>query len=139
MVLKSRPSFLPRVISSFYHNKDIFLPFLYPALKLTNISLHSLDVVRAVGVYLAATSSFKKNDSFCVLPERPKKGHSVSSTTIDVWLKQLFSRAFTLHCKAFTGHQLVFCCPVLYTKIWNLKVNQNSHFFGPGIVVGKCS
>lgn len=64
VVLRPQPSFLPKVVSAFHLNEDIVLPSLCP--KPTHpkeVALHSLDVVRALRVYLSATAPFRKSDS----------------------------------------------------------------------------
>lgn len=56
VVLRPKLPFLPKVVSFFYLNGDIVLPFLCPVPKLDKkIALYCLDVVRAVRVYLATT------------------------------------------------------------------------------------
>ena len=63
IVLRPHPAFLPKVVSSFHLNQDIVLPSFFqnpqtPEEKL----LHSLDLVRAVKVYLQATTQIRKTN-----------------------------------------------------------------------------
>lgn len=63
-VLRPQTSFLPKVVLAFHLNEDIVLPSLCP--KPTHpkeVALHSLDVVRALWVYLSATAPFRRSDS----------------------------------------------------------------------------
>ena len=58
--------------------------------------MHSLDVVRAIRVYLKSTESFRKSDSLFVLPEGPRKGMAASASTIAKWIRQTIEQAYAL-------------------------------------------
>ena len=60
-------------------------------------TLHSLDVVRALRVYLSATAPFRKSDSLFVSVNGPKKGMAV---TISRWIRQVVPQAYALKGRA---------------------------------------
>lgn len=97
VVLRQQPSFLPKVVLAFHLNEDIVLPSLCP--KPTHpkvVALHSLDVVRALRVYLSATAPLRKSDSLFISVAGPNKGLAVSSTTIFRWIRQIMVQAYAL-------------------------------------------
>lgn len=79
VMLRPYPSFLPKVISGFHLNQDILFSHPHSA---EEKQLHSLDVVRAVRVYLKRFARMRNSDAFFVLPEGPKKGQAASKASI---------------------------------------------------------
>lgn len=66
-----RPSFLTKVMSDFHLNEDIILLSLCPHPSRSKVvALHSLDMIRAVRVYLSA-ASFGRLDSLFVIADIP--------------------------------------------------------------------
>lgn len=66
VLMLPRPSFLLKLVSAFNLSEDIILPSLCPALKHPKeISIHCLDVVRAIRVYLKATAPIRQTDYVC--------------------------------------------------------------------------
>ncbi|CAJ0934110.1 unnamed protein product [Ranitomeya imitator] len=60
VVLRTSPSFLPKVVSSFHLNEDIVLPSFCPApTHHIEKALHTLDVVRALRRYISRTAPFR--------------------------------------------------------------------------------
>ena len=97
VILRPQPSFLPKVISSFHLNQDLVLPSFFP--KPTSREerrLHTLDVVRAMKVYLKATEKIRKTDVLFILPDGPKKGQPAAKSTLARWIKQLIFQAYGL-------------------------------------------
>lgn len=56
--------------------------------------MHSLDVVRALRVYLSVTAPFRKSDSLFVTVVGPRKGLAVSLATISWWIRQIIVQAY---------------------------------------------
>lgn len=95
VVLRPVPSFLPKVVSAFHINEDIVLPSFCPSpTHLWECSLHCLDVVRAVRVYLSITQPFRQSDSLFVIPEGPCKGLAASTCTIASWIQSAILVAY---------------------------------------------
>lgn len=55
--------FLPKVVSRFHLNQPIHLPVFFPKLHASSAEqrLHSLDVRRALAIYLQRTKPFQKS------------------------------------------------------------------------------
>ena len=86
-----------KVVSAFHIDGDIVLPSLCPRPENPKeATLHSLDVVRALRVYLSATALFRRSDSLFVSVTGPKKGLAVSSATISRWIRQVVLQAYAL-------------------------------------------
>ena len=101
VVLRPQPSFLLKVVLAFHINEDIVLPSLCPQPKNPKeATLHSLDVVRALRVYLSATAPFRMSDSLFVSVSGPSKGLAVSSATISRWIRQVVLQAYALKGRA---------------------------------------
>ncbi|XP_073437645.1 uncharacterized protein [Dendrobates tinctorius] len=97
VVLRPVPSFLPKVVSPFHINEDIVLPSFCPApAHPLEKSLHKLDVVRALRVYLARTASFRQSDSLLVISEGRRKGLPASKSTIARWIRSTILEAYQL-------------------------------------------
>ena len=101
VVLRPLPSFLPKVVSNFHLNQDVILPSFFPKPSSKEERLlHSLDVVRAVKIYLEATAQIRKTDVLFILPEGPKKGQAASKATIAKWIRQTIIQAYGLKGKS---------------------------------------
>ncbi|CAJ0940919.1 unnamed protein product [Ranitomeya imitator] len=95
VVLRPPPSFLPKVVSTFHLNEDIVLPSFCPApTHPLERSLNKLDLVRAVRIYLDRTSSFRKTDSFFVIPDGTRRGQPASKATIARWIRMAILEAY---------------------------------------------
>ncbi|CAJ0946475.1 unnamed protein product [Ranitomeya imitator] len=95
VVFRPPPSFLPKVVSTFHLNEDIVLPSFCPApTHPLERSLNKLDVVRAVRIYLDRTSSFRKTDSFFVIPDGTRRGQPASKATIARWIRMAILEAY---------------------------------------------
>ncbi|CAJ0966040.1 unnamed protein product [Ranitomeya imitator] len=95
VVFRPPPSFLPKVVSTFHLNEDIVLPSFCPApTHPLERSLNKLDLVRAVRIYLDRTSSFRKTDSFFVIPDGTRRGQSASKATIARWIRMAILKAY---------------------------------------------
>ncbi|CAJ0950310.1 unnamed protein product [Ranitomeya imitator] len=95
VVFRTPPSFLPKVVSTFHLNEDIVLPSFCPApTHPLERSLNKLDLVRAVRIYLDRTSSFRKTDSFFVIPDGTRRGQPASKATIARWIRMAILEAY---------------------------------------------
>ncbi|CAJ0938461.1 unnamed protein product [Ranitomeya imitator] len=95
VVFRPPPSFLPKVVSTFHLNEDIVLPSFCPApTHPLERSLNKLDLVRAVRIYLDRTSSFRKTDSFFVIPDGMRRGQPASKATIARWIRTAILEAY---------------------------------------------
>ncbi|XP_063819076.1 uncharacterized protein LOC135057105 [Pseudophryne corroboree] len=80
-VLRTKSGFLPKVVSKFQLNKEIVVPAVQgPDLPVGDASL---DVVRALRIYVDHTSAIRKTDTLFVLYEFHKRGWPVDKQTLD--------------------------------------------------------
>ncbi|CAJ0953829.1 unnamed protein product [Ranitomeya imitator] len=95
VVFRLPPSFLPKVVSTFHLNEDIVLPSFCPVpTHPLERSLNKLDLVRAVRIYLDRTSTFRKTDSFFVIPDGTRRGQPASKATIARWIRLAILEAY---------------------------------------------
>ncbi|CAJ0928111.1 unnamed protein product [Ranitomeya imitator] len=95
VVLRTSPSFLPKVVSSFHLNEDIVLPSLCPApVHRIEKALHTLDLVRALTRYVSRMASFRRSDALFVLPDGPRKGLAASKATIAKWIRSAIQESY---------------------------------------------
>ncbi|CAJ0920217.1 unnamed protein product [Ranitomeya imitator] len=95
VVFRPPPYFLPKVVSTFHLNEDIVLPSFCPApTHPLERSLNKLDLVRAVRIYLDRTSTFRKTDSFFVIPDGTRQGQPASKATIARWIRMAILEAY---------------------------------------------
>ena len=100
VVLRPHPAFLPKVVSKFHLNQDLVLPsFFSEPSSAREKSLHTLDVLRAVKIYLKATAQVRKTDTLFILPEGPRCGQAASKSTISKWIRQVITQAYGLRGK----------------------------------------
>ncbi|XP_077148511.1 uncharacterized protein LOC143809300 [Ranitomeya variabilis] len=97
VVLRTVPSFLPKVVSDFHLNEEISLPSLCPVpVHRVEKALHTLDLVRALRIYVSRTASFRRSDSLFLLPEGGHKGMPASKATLARWIKSTIQEAYRL-------------------------------------------
>ncbi|XP_041425895.1 uncharacterized protein LOC121395697 [Xenopus laevis] len=94
-VLRTVPSFLPKVVTSFHINQEIVVPSLCPDPKNDKERrLHGLDVVRALRWYLDRSKSFRRSQSLFVLPTGTRRGLAASKSSIARWLRETIAKAY---------------------------------------------
>uniref|UniRef100_A0A6I8RCF9 Tyr recombinase domain-containing protein n=1 Tax=Xenopus tropicalis TaxID=8364 RepID=A0A6I8RCF9_XENTR len=94
-VLRTIPSFVPKVVSTFHINQDITIPSFCPhPASPKEVALHSLDPVRALKFYLHRTQDIRATTSLFVLHSGTRKGHQASKTTISRWIREAIRRAY---------------------------------------------
>ncbi|XP_073428589.1 uncharacterized protein [Dendrobates tinctorius] len=95
VVLRTVPSFLPKVVSNFHLNEEISLPSLCPVpVHRVEKALHTLDLVRALRIYVSRTAPFRKSDSLFILPEGSRKGLPASKATLARWIKSTIHETY---------------------------------------------
>lgn len=79
--LRPHPAFLPKVVSAFHVNQDIFLPVFFPKPHSSRREqqLHTLDVRRALAFYIERTKPFRRSPQLFVAVADRMKGMPVSS------------------------------------------------------------
>ncbi|XP_063803798.1 DC-STAMP domain-containing protein 2 [Pseudophryne corroboree] len=80
-ILRTHPGYLPKVVSSFHLNQEIVVPAFISFGLSSNEK--SLDVVRALRVYVERTASIKRSDSLVVLFGFHKRGWPANKQTLD--------------------------------------------------------
>ena len=97
VVLRTDPTFLPKVSLAFHVNEDIILPSFFPSpsLPIEN-TLHMLDVKRAIAFYIHRTSNFRKNQRLFVCYAGTNKGQKVSSQRLSSWVVLAIKLAYEL-------------------------------------------
>uniref|UniRef100_A0A6I8RND0 Tyr recombinase domain-containing protein n=1 Tax=Xenopus tropicalis TaxID=8364 RepID=A0A6I8RND0_XENTR len=95
VVLRTLPTFLPKVTSAFHLNQEIVLPSLCPKPSSPQERrLHNLDVVRALKFYINRTTDFRRSDSLFVLYGPKRKGAKASKASIARWIKSLITSTY---------------------------------------------
>lgn len=88
VILRPNQFFLPKVLSSLHCQEDIVLPVFFPdPSSPEEVVLHSLDVLRALRIYLERTSDFRTVDSLFVSYGLSGKGLRPSLSTLSHWVK----------------------------------------------------
>ncbi|CAJ0944683.1 unnamed protein product [Ranitomeya imitator] len=101
MALPPLPSLLPKVVSAFYPNEDIVLPYICPAPSPPlERSLNRLDLIRAVRVYLARIAPFRKTDFIFVICEGACSGLLFSKATIGRWIRMAILELYQVKSRA---------------------------------------
>uniref|UniRef100_A0A803JZG3 Tyr recombinase domain-containing protein n=1 Tax=Xenopus tropicalis TaxID=8364 RepID=A0A803JZG3_XENTR len=94
-VLRTVPSFLPKVVSPFHLNEEIVIPSFCSSPKNDKeTKLHNLDVVRALHTYVDRTAHFRKSKCLFVIPSGSRKGLPASKATIARWIKESIRQAY---------------------------------------------
>ncbi|XP_061443669.1 uncharacterized protein LOC133365571 [Rhineura floridana] len=95
VVLKTDPSFRPKVDSVFHCNQDIVLPSFCPnPTHPLEKAWHSLDVRRALKTYLSRTQEIRRTESLFVSFHPGSMGHKVSNPTLSRWLRACITLAY---------------------------------------------
>ena len=87
VTLHPDPSFMPKVITDFHINQDIYLPsfFQSPSTELEK-TLHTLDIRQAVAFYKDRTSNFRCTPRLFVCYGGAQKGLPVSTQRFASWV-----------------------------------------------------
>ncbi|XP_053553735.1 uncharacterized protein LOC128645029 [Bombina bombina] len=95
VVLRTKPGFLPKVVTNRNINQEIVVPSLCPnpSSKKERL-LHNLDVVRALKFYLQATKDFRQTSSLFVVYSGQRRGQKASATSLSFWLRSIIRLAY---------------------------------------------
>lgn len=89
VILRTNPSFMPKVPSDFHLNYPVTLKTFFPDPQTpAERSLHTLDVKRCIKFYLQWTSSCRKSSQLFVAYGRMHQGQPVSKPTIARWITE---------------------------------------------------
>lgn len=95
VVLRLDPAFLPKVNSTFHRCQELVLPDFCPrpAHRLEH-TWHTLDVRRALKVYLSRTAPLRKTEALFVTFLPASIGSKASSSTLGRWLRATIATAY---------------------------------------------
>ncbi|XP_068101500.1 uncharacterized protein [Hyperolius riggenbachi] len=104
VTLRPDAAFLPKVVSSFHRNQEIYIPsFCENPTNDKEKRLHLLDVRRSLLQYLERSNSWRKSDAMFVLFAGKTKGNRASKTTLARWIKQAIVAAYQVQGKTLTS------------------------------------
>ncbi|XP_060537977.1 uncharacterized protein LOC132709142 [Pantherophis guttatus] len=95
VVLRLDPSFIPKVNSVFHRAQEVVLPNFCPNPRHPlEKRWHTLDVRRALKVYVSRTATFRRSDALFVSFLPASLGLKISSTTLGRWIRACISAAY---------------------------------------------
>lgn len=95
VVLRLDPSFIPKVCSCFHRAQELILPNFCPdPSHPLERKWHTLDVRRALRIYLRRTRPNRKSEALFVSFQPGSLGNKVTSTTIGRWLRTCIATAY---------------------------------------------
>ncbi|XP_034274849.1 uncharacterized protein LOC117666340 [Pantherophis guttatus] len=95
VVLRLDPSFIPKVNSIFHRSQEVVLPDFCPAPRHhLEKRWHTLDVRRAVKIYIARTAAFRRSDALFMSFLPSSLGSKTSSSTLGRWIRACISTAY---------------------------------------------
>ncbi|XP_070592839.1 uncharacterized protein [Erythrolamprus reginae] len=95
VVLRLDPSFLPKINSIFHRSQDIILPtFCSRPSHPSERRWHTLDVRRALRVYLKRTRPIRQSEALFIFFSPQKIGLKASSSTIGRWIRGAIAKAY---------------------------------------------
>lgn len=111
VVLRTNPSFHPKVSTRFHNSQDTCLPSFTPnPTHPKERAWHNLDVRRAQKCYILRTPSIRLTDSLLVNISPPRTGRKVSTSTIGSTIRSCLAEAYkSLNLKipeGITAHSL---------------------------------
>ena len=89
--LRLDPKFVPKVNSFFHLSQELVLPVLSESDRDVP---SSLDVKRALSIYLQRTAEFRVSDSLFVCFASANKGQKATAQTLSRWIKLAISKAY---------------------------------------------
>lgn len=95
VTLRLDPSFLPKCVSNFHLGQDIFLPTLCPnPSNLEEKRWHTLDVRRALKIFLARTQSLRRSDRLFINISPPNVGLPMSAASLSKAVREAIAEAY---------------------------------------------
>ncbi|XP_064410353.1 uncharacterized protein LOC135354987 [Latimeria chalumnae] len=97
-VLRTHPHFLPKVVSEFHINQEIFLPVFFPGPHSCDGDkhLHRLDVKRSLQIYLDRTKDICKSDQIFVSYAQDRLGLPLSKQCMSQWICECIQLCYDL-------------------------------------------
>ncbi|XP_058043567.1 uncharacterized protein LOC131200588 [Ahaetulla prasina] len=97
VVLRLDPTFVPKVNSLFHRSQELILPNFCPVPRhQKEHEWHTLDVRRALKIYLHRTSPFRKTEALLVSFQPSSLGSKVSGPTIGRWIRATIAMTYDL-------------------------------------------
>ncbi|XP_060545984.1 uncharacterized protein LOC132711324 [Pantherophis guttatus] len=95
VVLRLEPAFIPKVNSTFHRAQELILPDFCPSPRhhLEKV-WHTLDVHRALKIYISCTSSFRRSEALFISFQPSSMGSRVTATMVGHWLRATISTAY---------------------------------------------
>ncbi|ETE72882.1 Zinc finger protein, partial [Ophiophagus hannah] len=95
VVLRLDPTFIPKVNTWFHRSQDIVLPDFCPLLHHDlERKWHTLDVRRALRIYLKRTSTFRKTEAMFVSFSPSHLGNKASLPTLSRWIRACIAQTY---------------------------------------------
>lgn len=89
------PWFLPKCVSPFHLGQDIFLPTLYPNPSTSEEKRwHTLDVHRALKIYLACTHSCRRSDRLFITISPPNLRFPISAASLSRLVRETIAETY---------------------------------------------
>lgn len=87
VILRTNPTFIPKVPSEFHLNEPVILRSFFPKPSTpAERSLHTLDVQRCLKFYLQRTSGFRRSTQLFIAFSTPRKGLAITKQGISRWI-----------------------------------------------------
>lgn len=95
VVLRLDPAFIPKVNTWFHRSQELVLPDFCPSPRhQREVRWHTLDVRRALRIYISRTKGFRKSEALFVSFHPSSMGHKVSPSTVGRWIKACIATAY---------------------------------------------
>lgn len=102
VVLRTNPTFIPKVPTSFHLNEPIILRSFFPnPSTIAEKALHTLDVKRCLKFYISRTAAMRKSDQLFISYGGQHPGTAVTKATIARWIASAIQ-----FCHTKSGHPL---------------------------------
>ncbi|XP_069582064.1 uncharacterized protein [Ranitomeya imitator] len=96
IVLKTDPSYLPKMCTKFHRSQEILLPSFYNnPTDQEEEKYHTLDVRRVIITYLDRTSAWRKSRALFVSFQGQRKGSGVTKGTLSRWIREAIYLAYS--------------------------------------------
>ncbi|XP_041443608.1 uncharacterized protein LOC121402018 isoform X1 [Xenopus laevis] len=97
VVLKPAFGFLPKVMSKFHMDLEVILPAFFPDPRSAEEKMwHTLDLVRAVKIYMERTKAWRRSEHLFIIPNGYRKGQAPTKRTISSWIVAAIAKAYNV-------------------------------------------
>ncbi|XP_064420364.1 uncharacterized protein LOC135359260 [Latimeria chalumnae] len=123
VVLRTRPRFLPKVVSEFHINQEIFLPVFFPGPHSCegDEHLHRLDVKHSLQIYLDRTKDIRKSDQIFVSYGQGRLGMALSKQRMSKWICDCIQLCYDLEGIPLEGHLRAHSTRCVAASVVNLQ------------------